>query len=78
MVRTRVAGHSQTTEQNMTVRGIPLISGGIQCPWVPQSAGSAKGKGRGSETPGSQDHILMLAQKPGFVVAASEVDETHF
>lgn len=37
-----------------------------------------RGKGRGSETQGSQDHILMLAQKPGFVITALEDDETHF
>jgi len=76
-VRTRVIGHPQTTKQNMTVRGMLLISGAIQCPWVQQPAGTAKGKREGLGNQGSQDHILMLAQNPGFVITALENDETH-
>lgn len=54
-----------------------LISGAIQCPWVQQPAGTAKGKREGLGNQGSQDHILMLAQNPGFVITALENDETH-
>ena len=78
-MRTRIAGHSQTTEQNMTVEGtasqwsllVSLAGGALQ-------RGRGRGKAAGVGVRGPQDHIPRAARKPELVLTASEVDETHF
>lgn len=82
-MRTRIAGHSQTTEQNMTVEGT-ASQWSLLVSLVYQSAGGAlqRGRGRGKAAGvgvrGPQDHIPTAARKPELVLTASEVDETHF